>query len=125
MTPNIEYLEQDDDAPVGRILSRREVLKLLAGLGGVALLAACDPQQSNSAHKHDGHERSRWCTDRNSPERGGGDCSCRYASRGITHGGYSRGTRLCGAPGANRRSVLRGRETQPLRYPVRPVRWLG
>ena len=33
-------LEHDDDAPVGRVLSRREVLGLLAGLGGVALLAA-------------------------------------------------------------------------------------
>jgi protocatechuate 3,4-dioxygenase beta subunit len=33
---------EDDDAPVGRILSRREVLALLGG-SGAALLAACAP----------------------------------------------------------------------------------
>src|SRR4030088_3555815 len=32
----------DDDAPIGRILSRREVLALLGG-SGAALLAACAP----------------------------------------------------------------------------------
>lgn len=46
MAPIIEH---DDDAPVGRILNRREVLSLLAGLGGAALLAACDPGGSSSA----------------------------------------------------------------------------
>lgn len=46
MTP---IIEPDDDAPVGRVLSRREVLGLLAGLGGVALLAACDPAQPGAA----------------------------------------------------------------------------
>ncbi|HET6312995.1 MAG TPA: hypothetical protein VFH60_04115 [Chloroflexia bacterium] len=46
MTP---IIEPDDDAPVGRVLSRREVLGLLAGLGGVTLLAACDPSQPGAA----------------------------------------------------------------------------
>ena len=41
--------EHDDDAPVGRVLSRREVLTLLAGLGGTALLAACGPLGSSIA----------------------------------------------------------------------------
>ena len=45
-TPNIEHIEPDDDAPVGRVLSRREVLGLLAGLGGAVLLAACDTHQA-------------------------------------------------------------------------------
>ncbi len=49
MTPNIELVEPDDDAPVGRILSRREVLRLLAGLGGAAVLAACGPLASSTA----------------------------------------------------------------------------
>ncbi|MFL5735021.1 MAG: intradiol ring-cleavage dioxygenase, partial [Chloroflexia bacterium] len=44
-----EHIEPDDDAPMGRVLSRREVLCLLAGLGGAALLAACDPLGSASA----------------------------------------------------------------------------
>jgi protocatechuate 3,4-dioxygenase beta subunit len=34
--------EQDDDAPVGRILSRREVLGLLGGLGAVLLVGCSD-----------------------------------------------------------------------------------
>src|SRR3954454_6492520 len=46
MPPYTIDTEPDDDAPVGRILTRREVLGLLAGLGGAALLAACDPMQS-------------------------------------------------------------------------------
>src|SRR6478672_5221788 len=41
--------EEDDDAPVGRVLSRREVLRLLAGLGGAAVLAACGPLASDTA----------------------------------------------------------------------------
>ena len=46
MAPDLEH---DDDAPVGRILNRREVLSLLAGLGGAALLAACDVGGSTTA----------------------------------------------------------------------------
>ncbi|MDQ5824786.1 MAG: intradiol ring-cleavage dioxygenase [Chloroflexota bacterium] len=46
MTP---IIEPDDDAPVGRVLSRREVLGLLAGLGGMAVLAACDTGQPGMA----------------------------------------------------------------------------
>ncbi|HVF98722.1 MAG TPA: twin-arginine translocation pathway signal protein, partial [Chloroflexia bacterium] len=46
MTP---IIEPDDDAPVGRFLSRREVPGLLAGLGGVTLLAASDPGQTGTA----------------------------------------------------------------------------
>ncbi|MDP9244801.1 MAG: intradiol ring-cleavage dioxygenase, partial [Chloroflexota bacterium] len=34
---------QDDDAPVGRVLTRREVLTLLGAGTGAALLAACVP----------------------------------------------------------------------------------
>src|SRR6266566_4702633 len=52
MTPNsanMEQVEDNDDAPVGRVLSRREVLGLLAGLGGIAVLAACDPSGSTIA----------------------------------------------------------------------------
>src|SRR3954470_241507 len=46
MSPVMNNTEPDDDAPIGRVLTRREVLALLAGLGGAALLAACDPLQS-------------------------------------------------------------------------------
>lgn len=46
MSPLIDH---DDDAPVGKILTRREMLSLLAGLGGAALLAACDPGGSTPA----------------------------------------------------------------------------
>src|SRR3712207_5799330 len=42
-------IEDNDDTPVGRVLSRREVLTLLAGFGGAALLAACDLGPSGSA----------------------------------------------------------------------------
>ncbi|MEO8285782.1 MAG: intradiol ring-cleavage dioxygenase [Chloroflexota bacterium] len=49
MSPNAINVEDNDDAPVGRVLSRREVLGILAGLGGAALLAACDPAGSSSA----------------------------------------------------------------------------
>jgi protocatechuate 3,4-dioxygenase beta subunit len=48
MTTDIEHEEIDDDAPKGRVLSRREVLGLLAGLGGAVVLAACDPLGSGS-----------------------------------------------------------------------------
>lgn len=37
-----EHVETDDDRPIGRVLSRREVLALLGG-SGAALLAACAP----------------------------------------------------------------------------------
>jgi protocatechuate 3,4-dioxygenase beta subunit len=40
--------EHDDDAPVGRILSRREVLALLGGLGAVALVG-CGDQSTPAA----------------------------------------------------------------------------
>lgn len=46
---NIGQDEHNDDVPVGRVLSRREILGLFAGLGGAALLAACDPGQSSTA----------------------------------------------------------------------------
>lgn len=39
----------DDDAPVGRVLSRREVLTLLGTGAGATLLAACMPQAISSA----------------------------------------------------------------------------
>lgn len=42
MAPRTTDDELDDDAPRGRVLSRREVLGLFAGLGGAALLVACD-----------------------------------------------------------------------------------
>lgn len=42
LVPDNEDLMDNDDAPVGRILSRREVLALF-GLGGAALLGACQP----------------------------------------------------------------------------------
>src|SRR5436190_23160380 len=40
--------EQDDDKPVGRILSRREVIALLGGLGA-ALLVGCDTAAAPTA----------------------------------------------------------------------------
>jgi protocatechuate 3,4-dioxygenase beta subunit len=43
MTTSIKHEESDDDAPRGKVLSRREMLGLLAGLGGAVVLAACDP----------------------------------------------------------------------------------
>ena len=39
----------NDDQPVGRILSRREVLMLLGAAAGAALLDACAPQSATSA----------------------------------------------------------------------------
>jgi protocatechuate 3,4-dioxygenase beta subunit len=48
MKEETEHMEYDDDAPVGRVLSRREVLTLFAGFGGAVLLAACDPLQAIS-----------------------------------------------------------------------------
>jgi protocatechuate 3,4-dioxygenase beta subunit len=39
----------NDDRQVGRILTRREVLVMLAGMGGAALLAACDPMGRGEA----------------------------------------------------------------------------
>jgi protocatechuate 3,4-dioxygenase beta subunit len=41
-TENLENNVQDDDRPVGRVLSRREVLALF-GLGAASVLAACVP----------------------------------------------------------------------------------
>jgi protocatechuate 3,4-dioxygenase beta subunit len=46
MAPHMDY--DDDDAPVGRVLSRREVLTLLAGMGGALVLAACDNGAPNT-----------------------------------------------------------------------------
>ena len=37
--------QHDDDIPVGRLLSRREAIKLLGATSGALLLAACFPQQ--------------------------------------------------------------------------------
>jgi protocatechuate 3,4-dioxygenase beta subunit len=37
--------EHDDDKPIGRLLSRREMILLLGGAGASALLAACTPTQ--------------------------------------------------------------------------------
>jgi protocatechuate 3,4-dioxygenase beta subunit len=45
----IKHLEPDDDAPVGKVLSRREVLGILAGLAGAAVLAACDVPGSSTS----------------------------------------------------------------------------
>ena len=39
----------DDDQPVGRILTRREVLSLFGAIAGVAILDACAPSQSAPA----------------------------------------------------------------------------
>ncbi|HEY8169863.1 MAG TPA: intradiol ring-cleavage dioxygenase [Candidatus Limnocylindria bacterium] len=39
----------DDDLPIGRVLSRREVLTLLGSGAGAALLAACVPQALSTA----------------------------------------------------------------------------
>jgi len=48
MAPHNQYDEHDDDKPIGRVLTRREMLALLAGFGGMAFLAACDPLPSAS-----------------------------------------------------------------------------
>ena len=39
----------DDDRPIGRILSRRELLALIGASGTAAFLAACTPSASTSA----------------------------------------------------------------------------
>lgn len=39
----LDHLLDNDDAPVGRILSRREVLTLLGATGAAALFSACQP----------------------------------------------------------------------------------
>jgi protocatechuate 3,4-dioxygenase beta subunit len=41
--------ELDDDLPVGRVLSRREILALMAGASATVLLGGCAPQQSTSS----------------------------------------------------------------------------
>ena len=93
---DIEHLEPDDDAPVGKVLSRREVLGILAGLAGAAVLAACDVPGSNTAQTAEhcgtnpdachlgrsGHE----CGDPNAHEPGGGN-----GRRGDTCGGIAHG----------------------------------
>ncbi len=45
-----QQLEQNDDLPIGRLLSRREALGLLGGVGAVALLTACglDPSSARA-----------------------------------------------------------------------------
>ena len=54
---DIEHLEPDDDAPVGKVLSRREVLGILAGLAGAAVLAACECRcRARTQHSR----RARW-----------------------------------------------------------------
>jgi protocatechuate 3,4-dioxygenase beta subunit len=40
--------EDDDDRPIGRVLSRREVLALLGAAAGATALAACNPLGSSS-----------------------------------------------------------------------------
>lgn len=40
----------DDDLPVGRVLSRREILALIAGAGATVLLAGCGPQETTTAN---------------------------------------------------------------------------
>ena len=37
--------DHDDDKPIGRLLSRREMLLVLGGASASALLAACTPNQ--------------------------------------------------------------------------------
>jgi hypothetical protein len=49
--------EQDDDAPVGRILSRREVLGLLGGLGAVLRVGL----QRQYGSDHDARPGVRTC----------------------------------------------------------------
>jgi len=46
---HIEHMEPNDDAPVGKVLSRRDMLGILAGLAGAAVLAACDVPGSSTA----------------------------------------------------------------------------
>lgn len=49
VTPNpIDDLD-DDDRPIGRILTRREVLALMGATGAAAFLAACSPAGSGSS----------------------------------------------------------------------------
>ena len=74
----------DDDLPVGRLLNRREALLALAGAGAAVALAACAPGSSTSTSAGDG---DHWRFDR--------DDERQYAC-------------LRGAPGADRRAVLRG-----------------
>ena len=39
----------NDDKPIGRVLTRREILKLAALSGGAAILAGCLPGQESTA----------------------------------------------------------------------------
>ena len=43
MNKNQSHDYHDDDMPVGRVLSRREVLRLFGGVGAAAILSACGP----------------------------------------------------------------------------------
>lgn len=45
----LTYDEVDDDAPVGRILSRREMLALLSGASAAVMLVGCAPGLSSSS----------------------------------------------------------------------------
>ena len=91
----------DDDLPVGRLLNRREALLALAGAGAAVALAACAPG-SSTVHRA-GHG-DYWRFDRHDERQ--------YA-------------RLRGAPGADRGAVLRRREAEPLRHPLRSLGRLG
>ncbi len=42
------YVEHDDDIPIGRVLTRREIIGLLAGGAGTLLLAACGDATSTA-----------------------------------------------------------------------------
>jgi protocatechuate 3,4-dioxygenase beta subunit len=46
---SIAILEPDDDAPVGRVLSRREVLALFGMAGAAVVVAACTPAAVSTA----------------------------------------------------------------------------
>ncbi len=44
-----QLVEHDDDIPIGRVLTRRDMLTMLAGTSTTILLAACGATQSSSA----------------------------------------------------------------------------
>ena len=104
----------DDDRPIGRILSRREVLALIGASGTAAFLAACTPGGGASRHP---------------PAAAGssGASASASASAAATAGSSAavgeRAARVRRRAGADRGPVLRRRRARALRHPDEHVRW--